>query len=138
MQAEPVEIARNDWGVVVHHERWQTLELRWLPATRDMTDEGFKQTLELLAGAGEQVRPRFMLIDATQFHHEFGEGVMAWRDEHIIPRYGSAGVTRFAFLVPEGAPGTMESGGAPAVEGRATFPTAWFSTRDRAYRWLAE
>jgi hypothetical protein len=136
MNAEPVEVARNDWGVVLHHERWQTVELRWLP--RDMTDDGFKLTLELLAGAGERVRPRFMLIDATEFHHDFGEGVMEWRDEHIIPRYGSAGVTKFAFLVPEGTPGTVESGGVPAIEGPATFPTGWFSTRERAYRWLAE
>ena len=138
MQPDSVEVARNDWGVILQHERWQTVELRWLPSTRDMTDEGFKVTLELLAAAGERVRPRFMLIDATEFHHQFGEGVMAWRDEHIIPRYGAAGVTRFAFLVPEGAPGTIEQGGTPVVEGRATFPTAWFSTRERAYRWLAE
>ena len=138
MQPESVEVARNDWGVILQHERWQTVELRWLPSTTDMTDEGFKATLELLAAAGERVRPQFMLIDATEFHHQFGEGVMAWRDEHIIPRYGAAGVTRFAFLVPEGAPGTIEQGGTPVVEGRATFPTAWFSTRERAYRWLAE
>jgi hypothetical protein len=138
MQPEAVEMAHNDWGVILEHERWQTVELRWLPSTRDMTDDGFKTTLELLAAVGERVRPRFMIIDATEFHHEFGEGVMAWRDEHIIPRYSSAGVAKFAFVVPEGAPGTVESGGIPAIEGRATFPTAWFSTRERAYQWLAE
>ena len=48
MQPEPVEVARNDWGVVVQHEQWQTVELRWLSSTRAMTDEGFKATLELL------------------------------------------------------------------------------------------
>jgi hypothetical protein len=138
MSAEPVEIARNDWGVILNHERWRTLELQWLPTTRDMTDAGFEETLGLFAASGERVRPRYMLIDATEFHHQFGEGVMAWRDEHIIPRYNSAGVTRFAFLVPDGSPGTMESGGAPVVEGRAAFPTAWFTSRERAYRWLAE
>jgi len=138
MNAEPVEVARNGWGVIVNHEPWHTLELRWLPTTRDMTDEGFKETLDLLAGAGERLRQPFMLIDATEFHHQLGEGVLAWRDEHIIPRYNSAGVTRFAFLVPEGAPGTVESGATPAVEGGATFPTGWFSTRERAYQWLAE
>lgn len=138
MQPEPVEVARNDWGVILQHEQWQTVELRWLSSTRAMSDEGFKATLELLAAAGERVRPRFMLIDATEFHHQFGEGVMAWRDEHIIPRYGAAGVAKFAFLVPASAPGTVESGGTSVVEGRATFPTARFSTRERAYQWLAE
>jgi len=138
MQPESVEVTSNEWGVILEHRRWQTVELRWLPSTRDMTDEGFKASLELLAAAGERLRPRFMLIDATEFHHQLGDGVMAWRDENIIPRYNSAGVAKFAFLVPPGASGTVESGGAPVVEGHATFPTAWFSTRDRAYRWLAE
>jgi hypothetical protein len=135
-QAEPVEVARNPWGVILHHEGWQTLELRWLPV--EMSDADFKETLGLLAGMGEQHKPRFMIIDATEFHHEFGPGVMQWRDENIIPRYGAAGVAKFAFLVSAGFPGTVEAGGQPAVDGPATFPTGWFSTRDRAYQWLAE
>ncbi len=136
--AEPVEVARNSWGVVLDHRQWRTLELRWLPATRDMTDEGFKETLELLASAGERLGPRFMLVDGTDFHHQSGEGVMEWRAEHIVPRYNSAGVTKFAFLAPAGSPGTVESGAAPAVEDGANFQTAWFSGREGAYQWLAE
>src|SRR5215469_7246119 len=138
MNAEPVELARNDWAVIRHHEQWRTIELRWLPTTRDMTDDGFKNSLDLLAAAGERLRQPFMFIDAVEFHHQLGEGVLAWRDENIIPRYAAGGVTKFAFLVPEGAPGTVESGAVPAPEGRATFPTGWFSTRERAYGWLGE
>ena len=41
-----------------------------------------------------------------------------------------------AFHVPAGAPGTIEAGGTPSVEGGAAFPTAWFSTRERANEWL--
>jgi hypothetical protein len=135
-QVEPVEVARNPWGIILHHEDWQTLELRWLPV--ELSDADFKETLTLLADLGEQYKPRFMIIDATEFHHQFGPGVMEWRDENIIPRYGAAGVTKFAFLVNPGFPGTVESGGHPDAEGRATFPTGWFSTRERAYQWLAE
>jgi hypothetical protein len=135
-QPEPVEVARNPWGVILHHQGWQTLELRWLPA--EMSDADFKETLGLLAEMGEQHKPRFMIIDATDFHHQFGPGVMAWRDENIIPRYGAAGVTKFAFLVDGGFPGTVESGAQPSVDGSAKFPTGWFSTRERAYQWLAE
>jgi hypothetical protein len=138
MNTETPEIARNEWGVIVSHEGWRTLELKWLPTTRDMTDDGFKDTLDLLAGAGERFRPRFMIIDATEFMHRLGDGVLEWRDENIMPRYGAAGVTKFAFLVADGAPGTVESGATPAPEGKATFPTGWFSTRERAYQWLAE
>ena len=135
-QVDPVEVARNPWGVVLHHEDWQTLELRWLPV--ELSDADFKETLTLLAKMGEQHKPRFMIIDATDFRHEFGPGVMEWRDENIIPRYSAAGVTKFAFLVRTGFPGTVESGAQPSIEGSATFPTGWFSTRERAYRWLAE
>jgi hypothetical protein len=136
--AEPKEVTRNKWGVVLQHEQWRTLELAWLPATRDMDDEGFKETLRLFADAGERLRPAFMLIDANEFHHRPGQGVMEWRNEHIIPSYNAAGVTRFAFVVPEGTPGTVEAGATPAVDGPANFPTAWFSSRQAAYRWLGE
>jgi hypothetical protein len=34
------------------------------------------------------------------------------------------------------APGAVEQGGVPAPDGPATFPTAWFETRDRLYAWL--
>src|SRR5437762_468122 len=43
------------------------------------------------------------LIDATEFFHTFADNAaLAWRDEHIIPRYNAMGVTRFAFHVPPG------------------------------------
>src|SRR5690348_11079905 len=105
---ESVEMARNAWGVMIHHPQWHTLELRWFPSTREMTDDGFKETIQLQASEGERVRPANMFIDATEFFHQFGEGVMDWRDEHVIPRYNAAGVKRFAFLMPAGAPGTVE------------------------------
>jgi hypothetical protein len=135
-QTQPTEIGRNPWGVILNHESWRTLELRWLPV--DMSDADFKETIALLAELGEQHHPQWMIIDATEFHHEFGPGVMEWRDQNIIPRYGAAGVNKFAFIVSPGFPGTVETGAQPGVEGPATFSTGWFSTRERAYQWLAE
>lgn len=136
MAEEPVEVARNEWGVIVNHERWHTLELSWLSSTSDMSDDGFKETLALLAAEGERVKPACMIIDATEFRHKLGDGVLEWRDREIVPRYNAAGVKKFAFLWPEGTPGTFESGGTPAPEGPAKFPTGWFTGRDRAYQWL--
>ena len=138
MAQEPVEAARNSWGVVLDHERWRTLELRWLPSTSEMGDDGFKETLELFAAEGERANPEYMIIDATEFHHELGDGVMEWRDREIIPRYNAAGVKRFAFLWPAGMPDTVEVGGVPKPEGSANFPTGWFTGRERAYQWLME
>ncbi len=138
MSAEPEDVARNQWGTVLCYEEWRTLELKWLPSTREMSDDGFKATLELLAEQGERLKPAYMIIDATEFAYKPGDGVLEWREAEIIPRYNAAGVKKFAFLWPEGMPGTVESGGTPAPEGSADFPTGWFSDRDRAYQWLME
>jgi len=126
----PRELVRNDWGVII--QDGSMLELRWLASTASMSDGGFMATLCLFATEAEKARPRGLLIDALEFQHKFGEGVMAWRDAHIIPRYGSAGVRRFAFLMPAGFP----NAGKEAVEGPAIFPTRWFLKREEALAWL--
>src|SRR5215469_5637826 len=91
------EIARNRWSVVLHDASDDIVELRWLPG--QMTDAAFKATLALLALEAERLRPSAILIDATQFQHQLGPGVMEWRNDCIVPRYGSAGVQKFAFHV---------------------------------------
>jgi hypothetical protein len=128
----PSEVASNTWGVVVQHA--DVLELRWLPSTAGMTDGGFMATLCLFAHEAERARPRGLFIDATQFRHQFSDadGVMAWRDAHIIPRYGAAGTRRFAFLMPRGFP----DAGRETVEGPAIFPTRWFVDDQAALAWL--
>ena len=132
----PSELARNRWGVVLHHPEDHILELRWLPSTTSMSDGAFKATMALFALEAEKLRPSFLLVDALQFRHEFGEGVMRWRDDYIIPRYGAAGVRKFAFHVPEGFPNPMEAGGQETIDGPAIFPTAWFSVRKNALEWF--
>jgi len=136
MPEEPQELAANEWDTITYYPQWNTLELAWSPNTRSMGDDGFKETLQLLADQGLKVRPTFMIIDATQFFHALGEGVLPWRDEQIVPLYNEAGVQKFAFLATDAMPGTVEKGGVPAPDGPATFPTAWFETRDRLYTWL--
>src|SRR6266851_422375 len=84
------------------------------------------------AMATELVRPRGLLIDAVEFRHRFGDGVMAWRDAHIIPRYGGAGIRKFAFQMPSGFPNE----GKETIEGPAVFPTKWFVDREKALSWL--
>ncbi len=130
------EVARNPWVVMLHHREEGILELRWLASTASMTDGAFKATLALYASEAERIRPSFLLIDALQFRHEFGEGVMQWRDDHIIPRYGAAGIRKFAFHVLEGFPNTIEAGGRETIDGPAIFPTAWFAVRKNALEWF--
>ncbi len=123
------ELVRNEWAVIVDHH--DLLELRWLASTSTMTDGGFMATLCLFAWEAEKARPKSLLIDATEFRHTFSPGVMEWRDAHIIPRYGAAGVRKFAFLMPSGFPDAW----AEAFEGPAIFPTKWFVDREQAFSW---
>jgi hypothetical protein len=127
-------VASNAWSEIIHHDTDRILELRWLPTK--MTDAAFKATLALFVWEAEKSRPSFLLIDATHFRHQFDSGVMQWRDDCIIPRYGAAGVTKFAFHMPAGVPGTMEAGGTEKIDGPAVFPTAWFSERKHALDWF--
>ena len=127
-------VASNAWAEIVHHEKDGILELRWLPSK--MTDGAFKATLALFVWEAGKARPPFLLIDATQFRHQFGPNVMQWRDDCIIPRYGAAGARKFAFHVPAGSPNTVEAGGKESFEGQAIFPTAWFSERQHALDWF--
>jgi len=129
----PKQLAANPWGIITHHPAEAIVELAWLPSTVSMTDGGFMATLCLFAWEAEKARPRGLLIDAVQFRHQFGSGVMEWRDAHIIPRYGAAGVRKFAFIMPAGFP----QAGKEAVEGPAIFPTKWFVNRQEAIGWLS-
>ena len=128
----PTKLVANEWGVILLHDGRDLLELQWLPSTAEMTDGGFMATLCLFASEAEKARARRLLIDATHFRHRFGDGVMAWRDAHIIPRYGAAGVRKFAFLMPPGFP----DAGKEAIEGPAIFPTKWFVNAREAMTWL--
>ena len=137
MAQQPQQVASDDWATVTYHPDWNTLELTWGVQTRSMSDDGFKQTLQMFAEQGLKFRPSSMIIDSVDFYHEVGAGTMSWRNQHIVPLYNEAGVQKFAFLVSDHAPGTVEKGGTPAPDGPAQFPTAWFETRDRLYAWLA-
>jgi len=96
------ELVRNGWGIILHHRDGNVLELRWLPTT--MTDGAFMATLCLFAAEAEKARPRGLLIDAVEFRHRFGDGVMAWRDAHIIPRYADDPRPGWPFPFPENDP----------------------------------
>ena len=137
MSHEPQQLAANEWGTITYYPEWVTLELKWGQQTRSMSDDGFKETLQLMADHGRKVRPKYMIIDATEFFHTPGEGTLAWRDQHIVPLYNQAGVEKFAFLTTSAMPGTVEKGAEPAPVGPAAFPTGWFETRERIYAWLA-
>jgi hypothetical protein len=59
----------------------------------------------------------------------------AWRDAEISPLYNSAGIQRFAYILPAGAP---EPPAAPDKKSPGEdFYTRFFATEDAAYGWVA-
>src|SRR2546425_6258295 len=99
----PTRLVANEWGVILRHDH-DLLELQWLPSTAEMTDGGFMATLCLFVSEAEKARARRLLIDATQFRHRFGDGVMEWRGAPPIPPPPAARGGQFALLLPPGVP----------------------------------
>jgi len=131
-------VAKDQWSEIIFYNEWNTLELRWLSSTADATDPDVRQTMEMFTAEAESRKPWALIVDTTQFHHRWGEGMMEWRDENIVPGYNRAGVKKFAFITRPDYPGpTVEKGAQPGPEGPADFPTGWFSSREAAYAWLA-
>lgn len=130
------EVANNAWGKIVYFDENKTLQLEWLPMSKEMSDEQVKETLQLFADAGMELRPNYLLVDVMQFGRGFTDEINAWRDAKIIPAYNSAGVKKMAFLAPKQFPQTFEKGFKPENEPGATFPTGWFSQRDNLFKWL--
>jgi hypothetical protein len=131
-------VAEDRWSQMVFYDEWNSLELRWLPATANATDTDLKGTMEIFAQEAVKRRPHTLIVDTTEFHHVWADGMTQWRDAKIVPRYNQAGVAKFAFIANPAYPGpTAEAGATPEPEGPASFPTGWFKTREAAYQWLA-
>jgi len=131
------EVYRDQFGVLREDTERRSLELEWFDSTADMTEDQFQNWLSRFAGEAEARRPSHLLIDVRHFAHRPGPDFGAWRDEHIVPRYNRAGVTKFAMFVPPDAPGWMAPGRPPAAEPPGTFPTGYFSERAQIDDWFA-
>ena len=132
------EIYRDRFGTMLHDEGAGVLELALDEGTAEMRDDDFMGWLSRYADAEVSIRAPNLLIDVTRFRYRPGADVAPWRDEHVIPKYNEAGVRKFAFLVPDGSPGTVGAGSAPTAEPPGRFPTGYFDSRDQIDAWFAE
>lgn len=127
------ELYRDQFGVLLEDLDHRMLELKWLEGSASMTDEDFKGWLDRFSAEAEARRQPHLVIDVRQFRHRPGPEIAVWRDQHVIPRYNRAGVTMFAFLLPEGSPGAS---GPPAPEPPGTFPTGYFDHPAKIEAWF--
>ena len=109
----------------------------WSDETTSMSEPQFRVGVERLAELIEREHLQNVLVDVIVMGYTPAADFEQWRQAHIIPRYNAAGVRKFAFVLPEGATGTVERGAVPAVEGKAAFPTGYFGSHERAFAWLA-
>jgi hypothetical protein len=132
----PVELYSDRIVRYLRDPEHRSIELRWLGEANAMSEQQFRGAIERLASLMERDRPPNVLVDMARLEFSPADDFEQWRQTHIIPRYNKAGVTKFAFILAEGAPNTVETGTRPAVEGSAVYPTGYFSTRDGAIAWF--
>lgn len=127
-------VYEDRWGAIIDHADAGYVEIRWYDTTSAMSVNEFHQWLANFATQVERLRRPGILVDATRFLLDPAKMSDEWRDAHIIPRYNTAGVKKFAFHMPEGMPAI---GSPPAIQRPAAFPTAYFARRQAALDWLA-
>ena len=129
--SEAKQVYEDEFGAIIVRPGYN--EIRWYDATASMTAQQFKDWLSAFAGAIADAPNRGVLVDATSFLMDPANMDGPWRDANIIPRYNAAGVTKFAFHMPQGMPAI---GADPIVDGPANYETAYFGTRADALAWL--
>lgn len=127
-------IYEDRWGAIIDHADAGYVEIRWYDTTVAMSVNEFQRWLTEFATQVERLRRPGILVDATRFLLDPAKMSDEWRDANIVPRYNAAGVTKFAFHMPEGMPAI---GSPPEIQGPAAFPTAYFARRQAALDWLA-
>ena len=126
-------VYEDRFGEVIDRPDLDLIEIRWFDTTADLDGPGFDRWLTEFAAAVERTGRSTILTDSTAFRMDMAQMSMEFRDAEIIPRYNAAGVRKFAFHLPAGAP---TIGAEPSREGPAEFPTAYFGARADALAWL--
>jgi hypothetical protein len=103
------------------------VELTWLPGTQGMTDQDFKEDLNVFAEAALQHRVKRLIIDMRQFMGRPSADVGTWRDDVIVPKYEKAGVKKIAWIWPGMSADEMGEG--------AAYQQRYFAARDEAIDW---
>jgi len=113
---------------IAYYKSEQLVELTWLPGTQNMTDQDFREVLEVFAEGALQHRAPRLIIDVRQFRYRPSDEVLAWRDEVTVPKYERAGVKRLAWVWPGADPGEMGTG--------AGYIQRYCGSREEAIAWL--
>jgi len=114
-----------------YHKPEKFVCLTWSPGTAGMTDQDFKEALEVFADGALQHHAERLMIDMTEFRGRPGEKVLTWRDEVIVPKYNRAGVKKIAWVWPGEA-------GATATGEGTQYTNRYFPSEREALEWITE
>ena len=110
-----------------YHKHEKFLSLIWLSGTQSMTDQDFKETLEVFADSALQHHVTRLMIDMREFRGRPSAEVLAWRDEVTVPKYIRAGTQKIAWLWP----------GTTGEDNTATeYQNRYFDTEGEALAWV--
>jgi SpoIIAA-like len=126
-----MELEQLPAGTFRFDEQGRVLELVW--SAMELSEDDVKQMLARFAEHAGAHPESNLLVDVRHFRFSWGPKMDSWRDATVIPVYNDAGVRKFAFLVPEGAPAKPPARIAPAL-----FETGMFTSREAAEAWFRE
>jgi hypothetical protein len=117
---------------ITWHKAEKLLRLIWLEGTDGMTDDDFRDVLEVFADGAIYHKATRLVIDVRQFKFRPSKEILAWRDKVTVPKYNKAGTKRQAWIWP-GDVSSMRSS-----TKRSSYEERYFSTEEEALAWLME
>lgn len=115
---------------ITWHRSERLLILTWLEGTASMSDDDFRETLEVFADGAIHHQAARLLIDVREFQHRPSPQILGWRDAVTVPKYNQAGVQRLAWIWP-GDVSSMKPSSA-----QRTYDERYLATEDEAITWL--
>jgi hypothetical protein len=115
---------------ISYHKPERLVRLTWLPGTAGMTDQDFKETLEVFAESALQHHAQRLIIDVREFKHRPSGEILAWRDEVTVGKYNRAGVRKLVWVWPGDVPSNMPT------SANAKYDNRYCSTEAEALAWV--
>jgi hypothetical protein len=119
---------------IIYYKPKKLVRLTWLAGTEGMTDQDFKEVLEVFAEAALQHRASRLMIDVRAFKHRPSPEVLAWRDDVTVGKYNRAGVRKLVWVWPGEVPSAMPTNAKAQYENHYCSSEldalAWITARD--------
>lgn len=94
------KIDESNYKIVYFNEQESLLRVFWLSSTYGMSEQVFKEELNNYLSYVKKLRPRFVLVNSSEFEFELNPKVQKWVQEHISPQDSSI-YEKIAYVKPD-------------------------------------